>query len=121
MDAVRLSKDLMLKTIVSLGFKETDAQVYVYLTTEGIQKATDIAEALKLYKQQLYRSLKRLQRKGIVNATLERPAQFSAVSIEKALDFLIETKKEQALTLQASRKELLSSWKSMIEKHSVDS
>jgi sugar-specific transcriptional regulator TrmB len=111
----------MLKTLVSLGFRETDAQVYVYLTTEGLQKATDIAEALKFYKQQLHRSLKRLQRNGIINATLERPAQFSAVSIEKALDFLIETKKEQALALQASRKELLSSWRSMIEKHPSDS
>jgi sugar-specific transcriptional regulator TrmB len=116
-----LSKEWMLKTFVSLGFTETDAQVYIYLTTEGLQKATDIAEELKLYKQQLYRSLKRLHRKGLVNVTLERPARFSAVSIEETFDFLIETKKEQALALQASRKELLSSWRSMVEKQSSDS
>ncbi len=112
----------MLKTLVSLGFTETDAQVYFYLTTEGLQKAADITEALKLHKQQLYRSLKRLFRKGIVKTTLERPSRFSvALSIEKTLDLLIETKKEQTLELQASREELLSSWRSMIEKHSSDS
>ena len=110
----------MLKILVSLGFTEIDAQVYVYLTTEDPKKATDIAETLKLDKQQLYRSLERLQRKGMVKATLERPAHFSVVSIEKALDFLIETKKEQALTLQASRKELLSSWRAMIEEPSSE-
>ena len=48
----------MLKTLVNLGFTETDAQVYVYLATEGPQKASDIAEELQIYKLHLYRILK---------------------------------------------------------------
>ena len=39
---------------------QTDAEVYVYLLTNGPLKAGAIAEALRVYKQQLYRSLKRL-------------------------------------------------------------
>jgi len=35
----------MLKTLVSLGFADIDAEVYVFLANEGPQKASDIAEA----------------------------------------------------------------------------
>jgi sugar-specific transcriptional regulator TrmB len=76
---------------------------------------------LKLYKQQLYRSLKRLQKKGVINASLERPARFSAVPLEKILDFSIEAKKEQALALQESREDLLSRWRILVKKEITDS
>ena len=112
---------MLLKALVSLGLTEIDAEIYLLLAREGPQKGRNVAEVLKLYKQQLYRSLKRLQKKGVINATLERPARFSAVSLEKILDFLIEAKKEQALTLQANREELLSTWRSMNEKDSSNS
>jgi sugar-specific transcriptional regulator TrmB len=106
----------MLRTLVELGLIEIDAAIYLLLAKEGPQQGKSIAKILGLYKQQLYRSLKRLQGKGIVTATLEHPAHFSAMSLEKVLDILIESRKEQALALQASRKELLSSWRSMIKK-----
>jgi sugar-specific transcriptional regulator TrmB len=106
----------MLKTLVSVGFTETDAQVYVYLTTEGLQKATDIAEALKLYSRPLYRTLKNLQAKGIVNASPENPARFLAVPFEKILELLIKAKKEQQKELRESREELLSTWQSITKK-----
>ena len=105
----------MLKTLTSLGFTETDAQVYVFLATESPQKASDIAEALKIYKQNLYRTLKSLQSQGIVNASPEYPARYSAVLFEKVLDLLIKAKKEQHKALQESKEELLSTWRSMIK------
>ncbi len=105
----------MLKALASLGFTETDSEIYVLLAKEGPQKGRKIGEALNLYKRQLYRSLKRLQKKGMVSSTLERPALFSAVSIETVLEVLIEAKKGQALALQNSRKELLSRWRSTIK------
>jgi sugar-specific transcriptional regulator TrmB len=111
----------MLKTLVSLGFAETDAQVYVFLATEGPQKASDIAEALKIYKQHLYRILKNLQRKGIVNASPEYPARYSAVLFDKVLDLLIKAKTEQEKALQESKEELLSTWRSITEKDSPKS
>jgi sugar-specific transcriptional regulator TrmB len=108
----------MLKTLVDLGLSEVEAEVYIFLAQAGPVKGRDIAKTLKLYKQQVYRSLKSLQAKGIVNAILERPARFSAVSLERVLDQFMKTKKEQAKALQASREELLSKWRSMLEKDS---
>ena len=106
---------------MSLGLTEVDAEIYLLLAAEGPQKGRNVAEVLKLYRQQLYRSLKRLQKKGVIHATLERPASFSAVSLEKILDSLIEAKKEQALALQESREDLLSRWKILIKKEYTDS
>jgi sugar-specific transcriptional regulator TrmB len=83
-------------------------------------KGRDIAAALKLYKQQLYRSLKSLKCKGCVKATLGRPAWFSAVSLEEVLDQFMKSKEKQAKILQASRDELLSAWRSLPEKYCSD-
>ena len=112
---------MLLKTLVSLGLTEVDAEIYLLLAKEGSQQGRDIAGTLRLYKQQLYRSLKRLQKKGVVNASLEHPARFSAVSLEKVLDFLIDAKKEQALALQESKRELLSNWGAITKKEFADS
>ncbi|HEX9261027.1 MAG TPA: helix-turn-helix domain-containing protein [Candidatus Bathyarchaeia archaeon] len=111
----------MLKTLVSLGLTEIDSEIYILLAKKGPQRGRNIGEVLNLYKQQLYRSLKRLQERSMVRSTLERPARFSAVSLEKILDFLIETKKNQALALQESREDLLSRWKILIKKEFTDS
>jgi sugar-specific transcriptional regulator TrmB len=116
-----LNRELLAKTLAGLGLTEIDAEIYAFLAKEGSQKARDIAGVLNLYKQQLYRSLKRLQKKGIVTATLEHPAHFSAMPLEKVIDILIETRKEQASALQASKKELLASWRSIIKKDSSNS
>ena len=111
-----LRQEILLKALVSLGFTRIDAEIYLFLANAGPQKGRNIGEALNLYKQQLYRSLKRLQEKGMVSSTLERPARFSAVSLEKVLEFLIEAKKEQLLALQESKEELLSSWRTIVKR-----
>jgi sugar-specific transcriptional regulator TrmB len=100
----------MLKTLTTLGFKETEAQVYVSLTTEGPQHARDIAEALRIYKRKLYRDLRKLQQKGLVNASQEQPAQFSAVSFEKIIDLLIKTHLKEARRIEREKQEILSQW-----------
>jgi len=113
-----MSREWVLKTLVGLGLSEVEAEVYIFIAQAGPVKGRDIAEKLKLYKKLVYRSLKRLQAKGMVNTTFERPARFSAVSLEKILGFFMKAKTEQAKNLQSNREKLLSSWRSMIEKSS---
>lgn len=106
----------MLRTLESFGLKRVDAEVYVYLAKKGTQKVIDIAGALKIRKQQLYPILKTLQDKGVVTASPEHPALFSAVAFEKALDLLIEANMEQAKAIKETKEELLSSWRSMTKR-----
>ena len=109
----------MLNTLTSLGFKETDAQVYVFLTKEGFQEARDIANALELYEGQLYRSLKNLQAKGIINTSPDLPTRFSAVPFEKVLDLLMKASKEQKKALQENKEQLLFTWQSITRKEPI--
>jgi sugar-specific transcriptional regulator TrmB len=108
-----LNNERVLKALVNLGLSKTDAQVYVHLATMGPKKAKNIADTLRLHKQQLYRSLKNLQCKGCVKATLEHSALFSATPPEKILETLIKSKMKEAQNIQQNKQELLSIWQSM--------
>jgi sugar-specific transcriptional regulator TrmB len=108
-----MSQEWVIKALVDLGLKRTDVRVYLFLAKTGPQKARDITEALKMHKQQLYRSLKNLQSKECVKATPEHPALFSAVPPEKVLDTLIKSKMKEAQNIQRNKQELLSIWQSM--------
>ena len=116
-----MSREWVLKTLVGLGLSEVEAEVYFFLAQAGPVKGRDIANALKLYKQQIYRSLKSLRAKGMIHSTIERPAWFSAVSLEEVLDQAMKAKTGQAEALQATRQELLIIWRSTIEKDSTKS
>ena len=113
-DGRKLSKEWMLKTLESLGLRCLEAEVYVYLTQNDPQKAQEIAQALETYWRQLYRSLKILQRQGMVNASQERPARFSAVAFDKVLDHFIEANREEALSIEENREQILSIWRTKI-------
>ena len=111
----------MIEALLDLGFEQYDAQVYVFLALNGAHKASHIAETMRIYKRQIYHSLSRLQKKGLIRINADHPALFSTTPFEIVLDRLTNIKVEQAKALQASKKELLSSWREVIEEDSPDS
>lgn len=108
-----MSQEKVLETLESLGLTKSDAQVYLFLGKRGPQKAKDISRALKMPRQTLYPSIKDLQSKGIIAATLEHPAKFSAVPFEKVLDLFVRAKTEEIQQIEADKKTLLSDWQSI--------
>ena len=100
------------QTLTNLGFDPVDAQVYLFLAKQGLQKASTITRTLTLTKQQIYPSLKRLQHRGIVISTFEHPARFTAIPFEQVLDLFIKSRIEEAQSIQQRKKEILSSWQS---------
>ena len=116
-----MSLKSIVEALVSLGLSPAEARIYVFLEKSGSLKDADIAFALKLRTKELVSSLRNLQDKKIVKVSAQQTVKFSAVPFEKAIDLLIEVKKEQAKTLQASKNELLSTWRSITEKDSVKS
>ena len=108
-----LGQERVLQTLVGLGLTPLDSQVYLYLSKKGLQKGGEISDSLKMNRQQTYRSLKSLQGKGIVTATLEHPARFSAVSFEKLLDLFIKAKMDETQRLQQNKDEILAEWQTV--------
>ena len=107
----------MIETLRNLGFTKTEAQIYLYLTTEGPKKRDQIAKALNVSIQYLNQSLKKMQDESIVQVSPKYPNIFSAIPFEKVLDLLIKTNIEEAKRMIKNKKELLSSWRSMTKKN----
>jgi len=108
-----VSQEKILKTLVSLGFTQWDAKVYVLLAKRGPIKARDAAKVLKMSKQRLYPIIRSLQSKGIVNSSLERPARFSAVPFARVLDLFVKVKMAEAQRVQQNKDAILSDWQSI--------
>jgi len=119
-EAKKFSLDRIIYALVSLGLSKADAEVYVHLATAGPATARSLINTLIFNKKQIYHSLKVLQEKGIASENREYPAEFSAVSFEKAIDLLLEVKKEQAKTLEASKTELISDFQTEKKKAKDD-
>jgi len=63
-----------------------DVEVYVYLAKKGPKEGRELADALRVTKQQLYPSLKNLQNKGLTklstkNAQKYKPPTFKRIHV----------------------------------------
>jgi len=120
-ESERLTQEPVIKTLIELGLTRRDSEVYLLLAKKGTLRVRDMSHTLKLNRQQLHRTLKSLQSKGIVNSTLERPARFSAIPFEKAMDIFIKARMEEVQRLQRNKDEALSKWRSVEIGETIDS
>jgi sugar-specific transcriptional regulator TrmB len=102
-----------LDTLSELGLRHSDSKVYIYLAKKGPHSARDVCKEMKLAKQQVYPCLKNLQKKGIVQATLKRPALFTASPLETVLGLLVNQKTREARDAEKHRSYILSAWQAM--------
>ncbi len=105
-----MSLEKALKALTNLGLSEVDAKVYIYLAKKGPHEHEDLANALKLTKHQLYLSLERLLAKKMVEITEAHSIKYSAIELEKVLDQLVKSGKEQVKVLQMKNNEFLFDW-----------
>lgn len=110
-----MSDRRVLDALVSLGLSQTDAKVYIYLSSKGPQDSENIAEALGTQEDLLREALENLKRKGIVAFTSKQSKLFFALSFSKALDILIKAQLKWTRDIEKSKKEILSNWRTMID------
>ena len=98
------------KALSNFGLSDKEIEVYIFLGKRGALKGGDITKQLKIHKAQVYRTLKSLQKKGLVEVTLEYPARFTAVPFENLIDSFIKTKKQEVEQIEKTKNDLLSDW-----------
>lgn len=108
-----MSEKDILKFLQNLSFSKREIQVYLFLARSGAQSTSFVAKRLKMERVQAYRTFKKLQEKGFIEATLERPTRFTVVPFEALLETYIETKKSEVEHLNTQKKDLLSSWQNL--------
>jgi sugar-specific transcriptional regulator TrmB len=92
---------------------KNEVRVYLYLARFGAKKAQRIAEALSVHRTEAYKILRRLEKQGLVSCVFERPMKFVSVPFEKALESLIEERRQRVHQMEQWKKELLNVWRSL--------
>jgi sugar-specific transcriptional regulator TrmB len=109
---VVLSLNRTFEVLLSFGLSQTEARVYIHLATKGPAKAKNIIDELTINKQQLYRCLKKLRKRRIINFS-GFPAIFQAEPVEQVLTMLMSKKQEEAKLVEEKKTELLYTWKTI--------
>lgn len=86
----------------------SEAALYVQLCVSGPSKVSDLSEALKVHRNEIYRAAERLGTRGLVRATAERPARFEAVDPDAAYDVELVGRMKAVDELRRSREEISS-------------
>jgi sugar-specific transcriptional regulator TrmB len=82
------------------GLTRNEARVLVFLTKTGPSKASEVARAVQINRTETYRTIRNLQRRGLVEATLERPVRFQSLPFDKSLQVLIDERKARLRILE---------------------
>jgi sugar-specific transcriptional regulator TrmB len=101
------------ETLAHFGLLKNEIKVYLHLARSGEKKAGEIAEAIQLHRTETYRILRDLEKKGIVFSIFEKPLKFTAVSLDKAIDLLVDTQKIKIKLLEQEKPRLVELWMSM--------
>jgi sugar-specific transcriptional regulator TrmB/CBS domain-containing protein len=108
-----LSEKDITKFLQVLGLSKREIQVYMFLAKSGVQSTSFVAKRLKMERVQAYRTFKKLQEKGFIEATLERPTRFTIVPFEMLLEAFINAKKSEVASLNGQKESLLSTWRAV--------
>lgn len=82
------------------GLTRNEARVLIFLAKTGVAKASEVARAVQINRTETYRTIRNLQRRGLVEATLERPVRFQSVPFERCLRILIDERKAKLRILE---------------------
>jgi sugar-specific transcriptional regulator TrmB len=108
-----MSEESIKNALKDFGLTEKETEVYIFLAKYGAMKGGEIVKHTKTHRALVYRVLGSLQRKGLIESTLELPARFSAVSFETIIDLNIKKKIDEATLIKGTKEELLSYWKNI--------
>jgi sugar-specific transcriptional regulator TrmB/CBS domain-containing protein len=108
-----MSEKDVTKFLQNLCLSKREIQVYMFLAKSGVQSTSFVAKRLKMERVQAYRTFKKLQEKGFIEATLERPTRFTIVPFEALVDNFINAKKNEVVNLTDQKQNLLTAWQSI--------
>jgi len=107
------------KVLKSFGLTEKETDVYMFLARQGARRTGEIAKGLRIHRTEIYRILKSLQDKNLVELTLEAPTRYSAVHLKTIIDSFIKKKRGEAASVEIARQGLLADW-NVISKYRPD-
>jgi len=107
------------KMLSDFGLTPYEAKVYLAIVRLGPTSASKISKLAGVRREEVYRTLPKLEKAGLVDRVLGRPVKVRALPVEDALSVLIDRKKDEldkAVTeLSAKKERFLRAFKSDIQ------
>jgi sugar-specific transcriptional regulator TrmB len=101
------------KALKNIGLTEKEAELYIYLAKHYALRSGEIAKGIRTHRVEIYRMLKSMQTKGVIEATLESPRRFIAVPLEMVLDSFIKAKRQETILMENTKQSVLNEWKNI--------
>lgn len=96
-----------IQTLTHLGLSHRQAKVYLTLLISGMPTAKTISQVSKVPRQDVYTVVAILEKMGLCEKTITKPALFRATPVKKSLDILMQRKTTEYDELQIRTKDLL--------------
>jgi len=104
----------------SFGLLKDEVEVYLFLARAGSCPVGIIARRLSTNRMNIYRTLKTLGEKGLVESTVGRPSRFIALPVVNYLNRYVEESKTRTSSLEKSREEIVDYCKHLQEVKPLD-
>ncbi len=82
--------------LAEFGLTQNEARLYLSASKLGSATASQIGKASGVRREEVYRTLPRLEKAGLVERVLGRPVKFKALSVDDGVSMLIKRKEEVA-------------------------
>jgi sugar-specific transcriptional regulator TrmB len=110
----RIQEDFV-KKLSPFGFTTNQAKVYLSIVQSGSISARKISKVTQLHRQDIYKILPKLERKGLITKTIGKPFKIQAIPLETALYQLVLNEREKSNkkidALEGNLKDLIDSLK----------
>ncbi len=93
--------------LIDLGLTLKQARVYLALVKSGPLRISAISRISKVARPDVYRTLSKLQKLGLVEKIIETPLEYRAVPMNEGLSLLLKTKTQQYEKVRAETRMLL--------------
>ena len=102
-----MGEEEITKELRDFGLQKNEVEVYLFLARIGKCSVGIIARRLGTNRMSIYRTLKVLEEKGLIESTIERPLKFVALPIVRFLDEDIERVRTNMSALEKSKEKIV--------------
>jgi sugar-specific transcriptional regulator TrmB len=95
------------QALMDMGLTLIQAKVYLALVESGPSKTSVISKISKVAQPDVYKTLSKLRKLGLVEEIIKTPHEYRAIPINDGVSFLLETKRKQFEKVRAEARLLL--------------
>jgi len=91
-----MSLDKNAEMLSDFGLTRNQAKVYIAVAQLGMASVSQVSKVSKVRREDVYRTLPKLEKMGLLEKVLSTPAKVRAIPVEEALHVLVEREQEIA-------------------------